>query len=290
VKIENKIIPEGINATDDHPLKEFTFLTFGVIGTLIVIVVLISFFTELLAPFLPFSWEQKVAAQYQQTLLLKNIGNKSKEFHRNHQQLTAYLQQLANKIAKSQSLPADMNVTVHYVDTEMINAFATLGGHVVVFRGLLEKLPDENALAWVMAHEIAHIRNRDPIKSLGRGVIIGIVMSITGVAVGNEMVNNVLGQSGLLTVLKFSRDQEEEADIEALYSLNKLYGHVGSAGAFFVQAKKLQKANAAMTFEFFASHPLTENRISKIEQVTGNHGWKIKGEIVPLPKQLLHWL
>jgi len=290
VRIENKVIPEGINTTDEHPLKEFALLTFGIVGILIALVVLICFFAELLAPFVPFSREQKIAAKYQQTLSLNNVADKAKGSLQQHQQLTAYLQQLADSIANTQSLPADMSITVHYMDTAMVNAFATLGGHIFVFRGLLEILPDENALAWVMAHEIAHIKNRDPIRSLGRGVIIGVVVSIAGVAIGNDMVESVLGQSGLLTVLKFSRDQEQEADIEALYSIHKRYGHVGSAGAFFSQIKQAQNENSSKAFEFFDSHPLTENRINKIEEVRRDNGWQSNGKINPLPKQFRQWI
>lgn len=290
MEIENKTIPEGINSSDDDPLKEFFLLTFGIIGTLVVLVVIISLAAELLAPFVPFRWEKKVAEQYQEALLQKSPGSKPDGSSEAQRQLTAYLQQLANRIAKAQSLPADMNVTVHYVDTDTINAFATLGGHIIVFRGLIEKLPDENALAWVMAHEISHIKNRDPIKSLGRGVIAGTVISITGVAIGDSMVENALGQSGLLTILKFSREQEEKADIEALYSLHALYGHVGSAGEFFLQARKLQEENSSGEFEFFATHPLTENRIGRIGEIARKQGWKSNGKPRSLPEEFFKWI
>ena len=61
---------------------------------------------------------------------------------------------------------------MHYDASDTVNAFATLGGHVVIYRGLLEKLPNENVVAMVVAHEIAHIKHRDPVAALGRGVAI----------------------------------------------------------------------------------------------------------------------
>lgn len=290
VKIENKVIPEGINSSEDNPLKEFAMLTSGIIGTFIIVVIILSLLAEFLAPFVPFSWEKKIATKYQDTFSLQLPPEKSDASSQTHPQLTAYLQRLTDDIAKTQSFSEDMNVTVHYVDSDMVNAFATVGGHIIVFRGLLEKLPDENALAWVLGHEIAHIKNRDPITNLGRGVIVGIAMSITGMAIGNDMVDTALGQSGLLTILKFSRNQEEEADIQAMHSLHELYGHVGSANAFFLQIQKLIEAHNTGTIELLESHPLTENRMNKIEEISRTQGWPSNGKITPLPEAFPQWI
>ena len=64
-----------------------------------------------------------------------------------------------------------MKLRVHYVDTAVPNAFAALGGHIAVTRGLYESVQSENALALVLAHEIAHVRARDPIAGIGGGLI-----------------------------------------------------------------------------------------------------------------------
>ena len=46
-------------------------------------------------------------------------------------------------------------MTVHAVQDPTVNAFATLGGHVFVFTGLVDSLDSENGLAMVLAHELA---------------------------------------------------------------------------------------------------------------------------------------
>lgn len=67
----------------------------------------------------------------------------------------ARLRALAAKLAAVMSLPPGMDVTVHYADEKAVNAMATLGGNVVFYRGLLERLDSEDAVATVLAHEIA---------------------------------------------------------------------------------------------------------------------------------------
>merc|ERR1711879_567360 len=66
----------------------------------------------------------------------------------------AALTQLLNQLTDNKALP----VRVHYLaDQDMPNAFATLGGHIFITRGLLDSVESENGLAMVLAHEYGHI-------------------------------------------------------------------------------------------------------------------------------------
>ena len=75
---------------------------------------------------------------------------------------------------------------MHYDDDAVVNAFATLGGHIVVYQGLLEAVPDENALAMVLAHEIAHVRHRHPIVGLSRSAALGFALMLLGADSGAQ--------------------------------------------------------------------------------------------------------
>jgi predicted Zn-dependent protease len=198
--------------------------------------------------------------------------------------VTAYLQQLAERLAAAENLPAEMRVTVHYVDRDIVNAFATLGGHVVVFRGLLEKMPDENALAMVLAHEIAHVKHRHPIQALGRGVVLGVALSIVTSATGSQSLGSVLGDAGLLTVLSFNRAQEEEADHAALAALARHYGHVAGADTFFSMVEQLpERVGKQNVPTFLSTHPLSRKRIDNLHAVARRNGWRFDRPVVPLP-------
>jgi predicted Zn-dependent protease len=274
--------PEGINTSTEHPLKEFAVLLSGVALFVIAAVVLFSLTAHLLAPYVPFSLEQRLAKVFIEE-------QKEGAAVTGHAELTAYLQSLADRVATAQGMPAEMPVAVHYVDSDTVNAFATLGGHLYFFRGLLEQLPDENTLAMVMAHEVAHIRYRHPIKALGRGVILGAAIAVVSLSVGSDVVGNVMGEAGLVTALTFSREHEAQADAGALASIAQLYGHLGGSTTLFELLQASHK-DSAPEIEFFSSHPLTENRVEHIATVAKSNGWQITGALTPLPENFKAWL
>ena len=275
---ENRDIPEGINVSKTHPLKEFAWLTLGLIAVVVFLVLILSLMAEHLTRYIPFSVEQKVATSV------------SKRYMDDHplspqqQSIQTYLQLLADDLVENQGLPDTMSITVHYIDDDTVNAFATLGGHVVIFRGLLQKLPHENALSMVMAHEIAHIKHRDPVVSLGRGLTVYLALSSI-IGLGNNTVfEEILGQTGLVTIMSFSREQEAAADREALLTLQRYYGHLNGAEALFesLQEQEQEKSSPA----FLNSHPLTEKRIKAIQDFAKSINNTRGNSVKPLPNSI----
>lgn len=251
----------------------------GVSITVVIIIILLSFLAEYMVRFIPFEIEQVLAERLQQSS--SSVFNQSSERSKAHQKIEQYLQQLADQLAKAQSLPKEISITVHYVETEEVNAFATLGGHIVIFRGLLREVPNENALAMLMAHEIAHIRNRDPIVAMGRGVTVSIALLAIAGAGDGAMSQQLINQVGILSSLSFSRQHEEKADSLALQTLDRHYGHIQSADTIFevfLAQKESFKPPA-----FLSTHPLNESRIKKVLQHPSANK---AGIIKPLPNWL----
>ncbi|MCG8052735.1 MAG: M48 family metallopeptidase [Candidatus Thiodiazotropha endolucinida] len=276
MKYSNPQIPEGINTSKQHPLKEFLMLSSGVLVLIVAAVLLLGFFADKLAHYIPFEVELKIVSQ--ELLDGPEPGP-----------MQSYLEGLTERIVSAQGLSEEMPITVHYVDDDTVNAFATLGGHIYMFRGLLEKLPNENALAMVLAHEIAHIKHRHPIRSLGRGITIGLALSMVSGTLGDMMANQIVSNTGMVTSLTFSRDQERESDKTALETLMVLYGNVVGADQLFVV---LQNAEGTMKVpEFFSTHPLSEKRIQHIHAF----GRELSGstttqQATPLPLDFTNWL
>jgi len=269
---ENPKIPEGINVTTEHPLKEFTQLLIGALVVVVVMATALALLAEHLVRYVPFEMEVEIAAKYPGKLPPRGA-------------VTEYLQGLADKLAAAQDLPAEMRITVHYVDDNTVNALATLGGNVVFFRGLVEKLPDENALAMVMAHEIAHVKHRHPIVALGRGMVVGLALAALTNFSGNNLAGTMLSDAGLLTVLSFNRDQEAEADRSALAALARHYGHASGADTFFLSVQDLpdNKLNES-TPTFLKTHPATQDRIEKLRALAQQNGWALDQPTVPIPE------
>lgn len=246
-------------------------------------IIVLSLASHWLAGFIPFSAERQLASSFKNRL---PAGQSSSDSGRD---IEVYLQNLADQLSEHMDLPDGMTVTLHYIDDDMVNAFATLGGNVFFFRGLLAQVPDENTLAMVMAHEIAHVKLRHPIKSLGRGIVVGTAVSIVSAAAGGEILNLVLGETGLLTALKFSREQEESADLEALVAVQRLYGHTQGATTLFDILLNNEKPDARPA-EFFSSHPHSENRIETVNRQAAEQGWLLAGRLTPLPDNFDVWI
>jgi len=268
----NPELPEDVNNSDDHPLRSF----FALAGSALLIagaaVAALAFFGGEFAGFLPYRSEAALIEPYAQ------------RYPPREHVVESYLQTVADRLSKHMTLPEGMAIRVHYVDDPVVNAFATLGGHVAVFRGLLERVPDENVLAMVIAHEIAHAQHRHPIRSLGRGIAFSAAVSVVSASTGSRVADSVLGTSGMLTLLTFSRAQEEEADETGIAALVLAYGHAGGAtDTFQVLQKAAREHRGAEPPKFLSTHPLSEQRIERLAAIIERRGWSAQGARSPIP-------
>jgi predicted Zn-dependent protease len=268
----NPELPQDVNNSDEHPLRSFFALGASALLIGAGAVAALAFFGGEFARFLPYSSEAALIEPYAQRYPLRDDA------------VETYLQGIAVRLSKNMALPEGMAIRVHYLDDPMVNAFATLGGHVAVFRGLLERVPDENALAMVIAHEIAHAQHRHPIRSLGRGIAFSAAVSMVSTGIGSRVADSVLGTSGMLTLLTFSRAQEEEADETGLAALVLAYGHAGGAtDTFQVLQRAAREHRAAEPPKFLSTHPLGEQRIERLGAIIKRSGWPADGARTPIP-------
>ena len=285
MRYENRLPPEGINTSQVHPLKQFVQLAIGAVVLVVMLVAVLQFSGSFLAKRIPFSYELAVMER-----LDISMGEAQKS-----PDMTQYLNDLAARVSAHLPLPEGMSVTVHYDSEDVFNAFATVGGNLLFYRGLLSRMPDENTLAMVMAHEISHVLHRDPVAALGGGVVSTIaLLGLTGSA-GTGMAGQVLNNAGMLTSVQFTRKMEVAADEAALAAVNALYGHVNGASTLFelfstARGKSASKASPAWLEQFFSTHPRDEDRIGSIARIAVENQWQTEGELTPLPVEFRRWL
>ena len=268
MQYENPKIPEGINVTKVHPLKTFAVLVSGLVAVLFLGAWLLGLSGGYLASKVPYSQEVRLANTYESGDVLEQT------------ELEEYLQQLADNISQQMNLEEGMEVTVHYVDESVDNAFATIGGHIFLYKGLLKKLPHENALAMLIAHEIAHVKHRDPIVSLGRGASISVGMML----LLGDANPSLLGNAGLLTQMHFGREMEVKADQEGLLAVNAIYDDVGSALKLYEVLNGLEADALVKSPEFLSTHPSSDNRLEELTELANRNGWSLNNQPVPFPK------
>lgn len=274
-ELSNPRVAEGINVSDKRPLRTFFVnLAITVVGLLALLAAL-DLAASFLTPHIPFGWEKSLVGG---ALFDKEPVGRDRERQN-------ALRLLAGRVAGVMELPEGMDITVFYNPRGTVNAFATLGGNIVVYRGILERLDSEDALAMVLAHEIAHVKHRDAVRGLVR--VLGLALLYTGLQESGAYVEKVLdvGMAG------YSRSQEEAADAEAVRAIGRLYGHAGGAEAFFrslARSEELdvdQEKKRDLT-EIFASHPDTRLRYEKAKAVSEAIPVPFTGAMTPLPGTL----
>lgn len=151
------------------------------------------------------------------------------------------------------------------LNTPEVNAFAAPGGFVFVTRGLLEKVEDENQLAFVIGHEIGHITRKHSIKAMERGLGASLLLTIFlgGDAGSKEQIAGIVSS---LLFLKRSRKNEFEADWQGVHLSRRAgFNPYGGNGFFKVLSKMEGKGmgNFEKVASFFSTHPPTKDRISR---------------------------
>lgn len=202
-----------------------------------------------------------------------------KLLERNSSNAQAYqnLDRIVNRILSSGAVKYQQEFpwTVKIIrEDETLNAFATPGGYIYVYTGLIQYLEDEDHFAGVLAHEIAHADKRHSIKQLQRDYGISLLLSV---ALGNDAgtLQQIAAQlAGNLTGLKFGRDAETEADEMSVDYLGgtDYYACDGAAG-FFIKLEQEAQQQPGIP-EFLSTHPNPGNRIQNIEQLASQKGCK----------------
>ena len=152
-------------------------------------------------------------------------------------------------------------------DDEVLNAFATPGGYIYVYTGLIKYLDTEDQLAGVLGHEIAHAEKRHGtdalIRQLGAQTLLDVVL-------GDNSENQIAQVLTGLVQLQFGREAEEESDEWSVIYLSATNYQCNGAAGFF---QKLEEQGAGGGGpEFLSTHPSPDNRITDINAKATEEG------------------
>ncbi len=183
----------------------------------------------------------------------------------------AEINRYVNVLGDSISRLADtrgIDYTFYIVNANEINAFAVPGGYVYVNRGLIDKTQNLSQLAGVLGHEIGHVVRRHSVKQMekAQGANIGLVLGCTLINVcGNQAAQAAINIGGSALFAKFSRNDESEADQEAIK--NTVRAGISPKGIpeMFQILLNERTRNPGAVEGWFASHPGEEDRIRETE-------------------------
>lgn len=181
--------------------------------------------------------------------------------------LRAIAQRIIPQTARWNPKAKQWNWQVNLLKSDQVNAFCMPGGRIAFFTGIIDKLKlTDDEIAAVMGHEIAHAlrehgRDRQS-KATGTSLVTGIGGALLSAWSGYD-VRSVANAAGQMVVLKFSRDEEREADLVGL-DIAARAGYDPRAGvALWNKMAALDERGSPI--ELLSTHPGGANRIEQIE-------------------------
>jgi predicted Zn-dependent protease len=169
---------------------------------------------------------------------------------RSHPESLALFRKLVQRIYPLAPGDGTLPITIDVVPGKTVNAYATLGGHIYVFDGLLRQARSADELAGVLAHEIEHVRNRHIIQ--GVAVNLFTLGALKVVLPGGHADSQI---AYMLLTLKFSRQQEHEADVMGLERVRMARADAAGFQQFFARAEKMPSPP-----QIISNHPANEVR------------------------------
>jgi predicted Zn-dependent protease len=162
------------------------------------------------------------------------------------------------------------------LDSNEANALSAPGGIIFLTRGIVQMAENEDELAAILAHEIRHIVNKDPLKAIKSQRMKSLGTFAAGEAIGSssEVLNifkdSVLDISGTLLQKGYSRGQEKDADLQALDLLDAAGYNPKALLTMLEKCRGLEKKKA----KAFSAHPSAAKRIDYVGDAIGKSSGK----------------
>ena len=183
--------------------------------------------------------------------------------------VVAYIDSLG-QVLVSHSKRSELKYSFKVVDTDEVNAFALPGGWLYVNRGLITTAENEAELAGIIGHEIGHVVGKHGARQISKQYGLAVLMEL---AVGGEdpsLARQIAGQFASLgaglTILKYGRDAEREADYFAVEETYAAGIDPEGMATFFEKLMALHKSEPEGSAVWFSTHPASSERVSNVRK------------------------
>ena len=243
------------------PVRRRAFALVGVLAALGTIGVAAAFYVwgipglaDVAATRVPVSWEVSLGEATMNELAPVAKRCQDPERQQRIDQITGILLQAAPQ--------SRYPFRVIVVDHPMVNAFATPGGSIAVFRGLLDRTENAEELAGVLAHEIQHVLHRDATRAILRQastavLIAALLGDVSGVMAFGVQSARALGD------FHHSREAESAADRDGLAMLQRAGVDPAGMLAFFHAMEKLEGSQPSLV-RYVSTHPASAERLQAL--------------------------
>lgn len=153
---------------------------------------------------------------------------------------------------------------VNLLGSPQLNAFCMPGGKIAFYYGILEKLQlEDDEVAAIMGHEVAHALREHARERMGKTAATNGVIELGSALLGlGNLGRGLAGLGGQLLTLRFSREDESEADLVGI-ELSARAGYDPSAAVRLWE--KMMSANKGAPPQWLSTHPASGTRIRDIQ-------------------------
>lgn len=222
----------------------------GLLWIIIALMLAIGFTFQfgILVKKIPWSWERRLASFTNGSFSNACSNNPASQ---------AALVKMLKRIYPLREDDQEFTVQVQVVRNGSINAFATLGGNIIIYEGLLKEASSAEELAGVLAHEIEHVR----LRHILQGVLVRLATTegIEFIFSGGFSIPNVDAVPFFLN-MNFTKMEEAEADDEAIIRLEKSKVSLRGLYQFFKRMERQSTVN-----HLLSDHPSDSSRLKKLE-------------------------
>jgi predicted Zn-dependent protease len=208
--------------------------------------------------------EQKIG-----DFMLKLMRGADEELHADA--VSAFVERVKDRICKANSIAGD-TIMLHILKKNEVNAFVLPGRHLVVNSGLIGHCRNPEELSGVIAHEIAHMERGHVMKKLTKEVGLSMLTLMAGGDSSGEIGRQTLT---LLSSTAFDREQENEADIDAVHMMAKADIDPEHLANLFFRFSQDHKS-VANGFKWINTHPDSQDRSSMILELRKKEKYTVR--------------
>jgi len=248
------VIEDNVNVGKTSELKEFSILISGIVAICVAIYLSAGLIANVWIDNMSNATQMKI----ENVLALTSPRSKNS----NDNEKIAFLETVKpDIIALDKNLQGKSTFPIYVDEKDEVNAYITPDGTIYFTSGILKEIEDEEALVFVLAHELAHYAHRDHLKGIGRELIAGVILTV--ITAGQADISNIVGGISNISSNQYSQHQERQADLYANRVILKLYDDNSGAIKFFELMQK--KANVPEFLYYFSTHPAPTERINLIK-------------------------
>ena len=160
------------------------------------------------------------------------------------------------------------NLKFTVVDDKEVNAFAIPGGHIVVYKGILQQMTRPEELVALIGHESSHINERHSLRNMMQELTGNFVLSMVFGDLGS-IGGAIAGRANALRSLSYSRSLEKEADEQGMHRM--LRNRIDPHGMVMLMDRLKAAEKDVKLPGFLSTHPLTDERREQALKFVSEH-------------------